>query len=291
MVQKTINICVVLLVTMNLFSGFSQNSPAFLTTIGVCTNIDNAGMLAAHGYSYIEESVGNFLMPLKTDVEFYVVLQQAQIAALPVNSCNGFIPGKMKSVGPEAVHPAILKYMETAFRRAQRAGVKYIVFGSGASRSIPDDFPREEARQQFIDLCSKMAPIAAKYNVVVVLEPLNSKECNFINSVTEGGGIVEDVSHANFRLLADIYHMKMDDEGPESILKFGHLIKHVHIAEKEGRTAPGTHDEDFGPYFEALKKVGYQGMISIECRWENMESQAPIAIDTIKKQTKTLNVK
>ncbi len=290
MVQKTISISVVLLVTMSLFPGYSQNSPAFLTTIGICTNFKNADMLAAFGYSYVEESVGNFLMPLKSEEEFNAVLQKAQMAALPVKSCNGFIPGNMKSVGPEAVHPAVLEYMETAFRRAQKAGVKYIVFGSGGSRSIPDDYPREDARQQFIGLCSQMAPIAAKYDVVVVLEPLNTKECNFINSVIEGAGIVEDVNHPNFRLLADIYHMKMENEGPESILKFGHLIKHVHIAEKEGRSAPGTHNEDFGPYFEALKKVGYQGMISIECRWENMESQAPIAIETIRSQTKILNV-
>jgi hydroxypyruvate isomerase len=45
-----------------------------------------------------------------------------------------------------------------------------------------------------------MAPIAARYDVVVVLEPLNKKECNLINSVFEGGVIVEEVNHPNFRL-------------------------------------------------------------------------------------------
>jgi sugar phosphate isomerase/epimerase len=245
-------------------------------------------MLATHGYAYVEESVGRFLMPTKSEEEFNEMLRQAQDAAIPVKACNSFIPGSLKSVGPEAVHPEILEYMETAFRRAQKAGVEYIVFGSGGSRGIPEGFSRDEARRQFIGLCSQMAPIAAKYDVVVVLEPLNTKECNFINSVLEGGEIVEEVNHPNFRLLADIYHMLMDGEGPESIEKYGHLIQHTHIAEKEGRAAPGTHNEDFSAYFKALKDVGYEGKMSIECRWEDLATQAPTAIAAMKNQLETL---
>jgi sugar phosphate isomerase/epimerase len=256
----------------------------FIQEIGICTKFTNAEMLAQHSCDFIEESVGGFLAPDKSEEEFNEILKQAQKSALQVKVCNGFIPGNLKSVGANAVQSEILGYIEIAFQRAEKAGVELIVFGSGGSRSIPEGFSRDEARKQFVSLCKAMAPIAERHNVVVVLEPLNKKECNFINSVTEGGEIVEDVNHPNFRLLADIYHMKMDNEGPESIVKFGYLIKHAHIAEKEGRSAPGTYKEDFMPYFEALKKVSYRGKLSIECNWENMESQSANAILTIKKQ-------
>jgi sugar phosphate isomerase/epimerase len=279
---------VIVLITLSFFSCSSPKHDMFLSEIGVCTSVSNADTLAAHGYTYIEESVGGFLMPDKSEEEFNQKLQQARDAAIPVKACNSFIPGSLKSVGPEAVHPEILEYMETAFRRAQKAGVEYIVFGSGGSRSIPEGFSRDEARRQFITLCTQMAPIAAKYNVVVVLEPLNTKECNFINSVGEGGEIVEEVNHANFRLLADIYHMLMDGEGPESIEKYGHLIQHTHIAEKEGRAAPGKHNEDFTAYFKALKNVRYEGKMSIECKWEDWEVQVPTAIAAIKIQLSIL---
>jgi sugar phosphate isomerase/epimerase len=288
MIKKIIYSGMYLMAVLTFFSCNSAKQDSFLTEIGVCTSVSNADMLATHGYTYVEESVGNFLMPTKSEEEFNEVLQQAQNAAIPVKACNSFIPGSLKSVGPDAVHPEILEFMETAFQRAQKAGVEYIVFGSGGSRGIPDGFSRDEARRQFIDLCSQMAPIAAKYDVVVVLEPLNTKECNFINSVLEGGEIVEEVNHPNFRLLADIYHMMMDGEGPESIEKYGHLIQHTHIAEREGRAAPGTHNEDFTAYFKALKNVGYEGKMSIECRWENLESQAPTAIAAMKNQLTTL---
>lgn len=265
-----------------LFSMESQD--AFLSSIGVCTNTANSEMLAKLGYTFLEEGVRGFLVPAESEDKFNEQLSKASKSKLPVIACNSFLPGDLKSVGENAVHPEILKFAETAFRRAKIAGVKIIVFGSGGSRSIPEGFPREKARQQFVSLCSQMAPIAEKYDVTVVIEPLNKKECNFINSVAEGGEIAKEVNHPNIRLLADIYHMKMDDEGPENIVKYGKLLRHVHIAEKEGRAAPGAHGEDFRPYFQALKKAKYKGSISIECRWANLEDQAPIAIKTIQEQ-------
>ncbi|WP_372949885.1 sugar phosphate isomerase/epimerase family protein [Mariniphaga sp.] len=289
MIKKNIFTGIFLMAVLTFFSCNSPKPDTFLSEIGVCTSVSNADMLATQGYTYVEESVGGFLMPAKSEEEFNEILQQAQNAAIPVKACNSFIPGSLKSVGPEAVHPEILEYMEIAFRRAQKAGVEYIVFGSGGSRAVPEGFSKEEALRQFTDLCSQMAPIAARYDVVVVLEPLNKKECNLINSVLEGGVIVEEVNHPNFRLLADIYHMMMDGEGPESIEKYGHLIEHTHIAEKEGRAAPGTHNEDFTAYFKALKEVGYEGKMSIECRWEDLETEAPTAIQAMKNQLVTLN--
>ncbi|MEA4949960.1 MAG: sugar phosphate isomerase/epimerase family protein [Petrimonas sp.] len=252
--------------------------------IGICTNLANGEKMRQYGYAYVEEGVSRFLVPTKPEEEFEVLLNEAANSPLPVKACNSFIPGNLKSVGDEAVHQKILEFAEIAFRRAQRAGVEIIVFGSGGSRSIPEGFSREKARAQFIKLGKEMAQIAQKYNVTIVLEPLNTTECNFINSVSEGGEIVKEINHPNFMLLADLYHMKMDDESPESIVKYGKLIKHVHIAEKEDRAVPGTYNEDFRPYFNALNKTGYKGKISIEARWKDFNTQIPVAIETIKTQ-------
>ena len=117
---------------------------------------------------------------------------------------------------------------------------------------------------------------------------LNTKECNFINSVAEGGEIVQAVNHENFRLLADIYHMLMENESPANINRYGHLLYHTHIAEKTGRTAPGVNKEDFTPYFRALKDVGYDGRMAIECSWTNLEEQASPALSFMRNQINTV---
>jgi sugar phosphate isomerase/epimerase len=256
----------------------------FLEKIGISTSISNNGILASAGYSFVEENVRGFLVPTDPDSVFEQKLTLLKESKLPVEACNSFLPANLKCVGPSPAHEEILKFGETAFRRARMAGVKTIVFGSGGSRAIPEGFSREEAKQQFISLCKLLAPYAQKYDVVISLEPLNTQECNFINSVAEGGDIVQAVNHGNFRLLADIYHMLKDNESPSNILKYGHLLYHTHIAEKTGRTAPGVNGEDFTPYFKALKEIKYEGRMAIECSWKNLGEQAAPALSVIRNQ-------
>jgi sugar phosphate isomerase/epimerase len=130
-----------------------------------------------------------------------------------------------------------------------------------------------------------MGPLAGPHGVTVVLEPLNKGETNFFNSVAEGIGLVDAIAHPNIQLLADIYHMLREDEGPESILKAGARLRHCHIAEKESRTSPGTKGDDFRPYFKALKAIGYQGGVSVEGKWgKPVEDELPRALKTMKEQ-------
>lgn len=264
--------------------GIASGTGIFLEKIGVATSISNIGILASAGYSYVEESVREFLVPAESDSVFEKKLSLLKESKLPVEACNSFIPGNLKCVGPKPAYEEILKFGETAFRRARMAGVKTIVFGSGGARTIPDDFSREEAKQQFISLCKQLAPVAQKYNVVISLEPLNSQECNFINSVAEGGEIVKAVNHENFQLLADIYHMLMEKESPSNISKYGHLLFHTHIAEKTGRTAPGVNNEDLTPYLKSLKEVKYEGRMTIECSWKSLKEQAATALISLRNQ-------
>jgi sugar phosphate isomerase/epimerase len=264
---------------------FTGAYPDFAGQIGVCTDISNNGILADAGYSFIEETVGNFLVPSEDEAVFRTKLHTLKESKLPVEVCNVFIPGRMKSVGPAPAHKEILDFATSTFQRARIAGVKIIVFGSSGSRSVPQGWTKNEAREQFISLGKKIASIAEVHDVVIALEPLNSKECNFINSVAEGGEIVNEINHKNFRLMADIYHMLMENESPDAIFKCGDLLHHVHIAEKTGRSAPGVHNEDFTPYLKALKDIGYKGRISIECNWKNLAEEAGRALQTIKRQS------
>jgi sugar phosphate isomerase/epimerase len=269
-------------------TGLAGPDPAdhrdFAPKIGVCTSLNNAGLLRQSGADYIEVGVRWSLVPDKPNAEFDANREAAKACPLPILAANGFLPGLLKCVGPDADHDAVLAYAQTAFERAKQVGIKHIVFGSSGARAIPDGFDRSRAVHQFVALLMKMAPLAAANDVVVVIEPLNSGECNFINTVPEGARIVEAVGHPNVRLLADIYHMLRMDESPEHIRDAGRLIRHVHIAEKEERTPPGVRADDFTGYLQALRDIGYSGRISIECRWNDMLQQLPPAIQTLREQ-------
>lgn len=257
----------------------------FSPAIGVCTAPDKASMLKEGGYDYIEAGVGNLLVPTEPEEVFEQKLALIRAAGIPVYACNSFIPGTLKSVGPEAVHDSILRYAEIAFRRAQKAGVRTIVFGSGASRRCPEGFDKKKAVEQFVTLLKKMSPVAAKYNVVISIEVLNSRETNLINRLAEGVEVVKAVNHPNCRLLADFYHMAVEGDAPEEIIKAGKYLYHCHIGEKEKRTVPGIMGDDFTPYFKALRKIKYKGNISVEADWGNdMKKQLPLTLEVIKQQ-------
>jgi sugar phosphate isomerase/epimerase len=262
----------------------SQNDDLFLRNIGVCTSLSNNGVLAASGCTYIEEGVRGFLVPEEEEEKYAAKLSELKASKLPVRACNGFLPGQLKAVGPEPKHEAILAYAGTALRRAARAGVEIIVWGSGESRKIPDGFSRDRAEEQFAGLAKKVAALAAPFGVILTLEPLNSGETNFLNNLKEGAAMVEAVGHPNFKLLADIYHLLREGETPDDIEMFGKHLRHCHIAEKEKRTWPGAAGDDFRPFFKALKKIGYRGRLSMECRWENMTAELPAAMACLKKQ-------
>ena len=257
-----------------LFSDASGATPLW----GICTSVNNAKAMKAAGYSYVEERVRGFLVPTEPDKVFEEKLAAAKKMPLKVYSYNSFIPGSLKSTGPQTNHDEILKYAETAFQRARAAGSKIIVFGSGGSRNLPEGFPYDKATKQFTELLKRMGPIAAQYGITVVIEPLNRKECNFINSVKEAVDIAKDVNHSNIAVLADFYHMARENESPESIRYAGKLLKHCHMAEPKGRKMPGTNSYDFTPYFKALKDIQYQGRVSLEGKWDNFDKQLPEVI-------------
>jgi len=263
----------------------------FSPRLGVCASIGQAAVIRGAGCEYVEESVQGFLVPDRPEREFRDKAAALAGAGLPVIACNSFLPGALKSVGPEARHDLIIAYAGTAFRRAREAGVGIVVFGSGGSRSIPDGFDRALARGQFIGLLQALGPLAREHGVTVVVEPLHAGECNFINTVAQGAAIVQEVGHPNVRLLADIYHMLRESEGPEALVEAGPLLKHCHIAEKDRRTPPGTAGDDFGPYLRALERAGYAGAISLECRFDDLARELPRAVRALKGQIAAANVR
>jgi sugar phosphate isomerase/epimerase len=265
--------------------GNNHAEAKFSLPLGVYAAYEKAEMLKNYGCSYIEESVGGFLIPKSGDMQYAKNLQQLQSDKFPIRSYVILLPGELKTLGPDSNHEAILQRTDLALKRAKECGSKYIVFGSGTSRIIPEGFDRDKAKAQHIELSKKMAPLASKHGVTIALEPLNRGETNFINSLAEGVEIINAVNSPSFQLLCDIFHMLKEDEPADQIVKFGKHIVHCHIAEKANRTPPGVAGDDFRPYLAALKKIKYKGGLSIECfTYQDFDSQSKKGIEVLQKQ-------
>jgi sugar phosphate isomerase/epimerase len=269
------------------FSIFSLKAQKQITApeIGVVQDIENDSILKVFGYKYLVENTQKLISPRTvSERQFQFNLDHIKASRIPVYACNIFIPGQLKVVGLQVDEPAVLQYVDSVFQRARQAGLKMIIWGSGGSRRVPEGFDRAKAKEQFISIARKVATAAAKYNLILALENLNSTEANFINTVKEALEIVKAVDHKNFRLCTDIYHMLKEGESPDIIADTKGYVVYCEVAEKEARTPPGVKGDDFRPYFAALKNIGYDEKIVLECRWQNVATQGNTAYQILRKQ-------
>jgi sugar phosphate isomerase/epimerase len=152
-------------------------------------------------------------------------------------------------------------------RRAGEIGMRYLVFGSAGARMVPEGFSPTRAFAQYVEALRRMAPVAQRHGVTIVVEPLNRGECNLINTIVEGAEAAAQADHPAVKLLVDIFHMLRNGESPDDIVTVGPWVRHAHIAENVDRAAPGVAGEDFRPFLRALHRIGYGSLLTIECNW------------------------
>lgn len=252
-------------------------------TFGVCGDPATAAAAAETGYDFAEWTVEAVLKPREPERTFSSALAPVRDAALAYPVLNCFIPGDLKITGSEVDAAALRTYVTTTMARAERAGIEMIVFGSGGARRIPEGYDPEAAREQLVGFCSMAAPIAGNHGVTIVVEPLNLRECNVLNTVAECAELVMQVSHPALKLLVDAYHLMLDGDSPADVIAYGALIAHTHVATVPNRLAPGAEPCDLAPFFAALNEAGYTGRVSIEAKIAEARVDLPIALAEMKR--------
>lgn len=113
-----------------------------------------------------------------------------------------------------------------------------------------------------IAILKEMVPLARNFGVKLFLEPINKNETHFINNLIQGLEIAETTG---VNLLADIYHLIIEEQPIDSIFKAKEYIGCVHIASKT-RDVPKKEDFSYlAPWLKAIRDINYDGYISLEC--------------------------
>jgi hydroxypyruvate isomerase len=125
--------------------------------------------------------------------------------------------------------------------------------------------------QQYASLVEsgkRAADLAAKANVKLIFEPLNSKVNHkgyFLTTCVEGLKLVKDVDNPHFRLLFDIYHEQVQIGNViRTAVAAAPFVAVYHIADNPGRNDPGTGEMSYPNIYKAIQKTGYAGYICME---------------------------
>jgi sugar phosphate isomerase/epimerase len=254
---------------------------------GCCCAIEQAGIAAAAGFDFVECPVVS-LQAEQDDLTFAPIRVLYQQAPLPTPAFNIFLPGDLKVVGPTVDQARVARYVERALARASQLGARLIVFGSGRARNVPDDFSRATANAQLVEFLTLTGPIAQAQGITIAIEPLNRRESNILNSVAEAVTLAQAVNHPQIRVLADFYHMDEEEEPLTEVVRHQAWLAHIHVADTE-RRAPGTGHYPYATFVEQLRQAGYQGRISVECRWDDFATEAGPAVQFLHRAFATID--
>ncbi len=152
------------------------------------------------------------------------------------------------------------------------------VAGAPASHELEDRLLTEGLKQ--------LVPDVKRTDVAILLEPLTKKETHYMNLQSHGARIIETVGAPGFRLLSDFYHMQMEETDiGETLRENGKYTAYVHLADGEKRIEPGSLPFDYRPGFRSLKKHGFRGWLTVECRAsDNPEAALERALKYLKQQ-------
>ncbi|HET7220899.1 MAG TPA: sugar phosphate isomerase/epimerase [Vicinamibacterales bacterium] len=251
--------------------------------IGYCVGLTGLETAKAAGFDYAELGVTE--IAALSDADFDAALERVKAVGIPTPNANLFLPATLRLTGPQSATPdEQMAYVKKAFARLNRLGVKILCFGSGGARRVPDGFAKEEAFAQLVAFGKRIAPEARANGITVVIEPLRRQETNIINTTAEGLALVKAVGDPNFELLIDFYHLASEKEDPKIILEARDHIRHLHVANPQGRVFPLQWEEfDYAPFFANLRQIGYTGRISVEASSRDVPSEGPRAIELLRK--------
>jgi sugar phosphate isomerase/epimerase len=137
------------------------------------------------------------------------------------------------------------------------------IIGSMQGRAS-DAVPRPQALDYLKQALVELGEHARQHGLPLIYEPLNRYETNLITTVADGVALLRDKGLDNVRLLADLFHMNIEEADLPSAIRAGAgYIGHVHFVDSNRRAAGYGHT-DFKPIVQALTEIGYEGYLSAE---------------------------
>jgi sugar phosphate isomerase/epimerase len=123
----------------------------------------------------------------------------------------------------------------------------------------------ESEEKGFLEVLKILGGEAEGSNAWILIESINRYETKYLTRLKDAKEMIEKVQLPNVGLLADFFHMSIEETDlPTSIREAGNLIQHVHLGDSN-RLLPGYGHTDWEACFQALKSIGFDGYLNLEC--------------------------
>ena len=207
------------------------------------------------------------------DLEQQVAEIEAAFDGNPVRPCNVVLrsPAYRASLDSEDAKRAKLASARVALQIAGRLGTSTIVQPEYQPQIPMPAFdalrkPSPAEKELLISFLSEAADFAEKVSSVALLEPLNRYESHYAHRLEELVEICDQLGSSRIKICADIFHLNLEEKNiTESIENAKGYIHYVQLGDSN-RMLPGNGHIDFQAFFATLKRIGYDGYLSLECQ-------------------------
>jgi sugar phosphate isomerase/epimerase len=122
-----------------------------------------------------------------------------------------------------------------------------------------------EVKPYVVDAFAELAHHAESVGTTVLVEPLNRYEDGAVNRLEQAVELCEAVGSPSLLVVGDFFHMNIEERDvAEAICGACARLRHVHVADSN-RLQPGAGHLDFPYLLGALRRIGFDGWLTLEC--------------------------
>jgi sugar phosphate isomerase/epimerase len=170
---------------------------------------------------------------------------------------------KLASPSP-ALRMENILYTKRLVELAHSLGGRVLVWGSGRSRDIPRGVPFKRGYSWLVELLKASASLADEKGIKIAIESQNRFESTIIHNIKEAISLAKLVNHKSVGIVYDTFHASLEEDSfTKPILLAGKRLAAVHVSDCN-RRIPGRGHIDFRPIFDALKRIDYDGYVTLE---------------------------
>ena len=236
-----------------------------MTPIGICVGFEDLPEAHRLGYDFVEISLAQ--LNALPEYDFLELAEYIDGTGISVRACYDMLPENMRITGPGVSAQSQHEYLNGAFFRASRLGVKIIAMDCAVNRHVSDENDFPAAWRQLGNFMRLVQGHAANTGLRIAVEPIRKSECNILNLVSEATLMAGLMQLDNVGVLPNTGSMAMASEPLSALRRAMPLIMHVHLegALRKGLPAPGD-GESYDKIFRMLSQLGYPGGVSIRGR-------------------------
>lgn len=232
----------------------------------VLGSLSSAEEAANDGFESIQVEVG--LLSALSDAQLLEIKDQLQRLGLSIAVCTAPLPSAV-SITEKGFNTYVwIEYLNKAVRAVAELGCNKIAWNDGRARLLPLEGDTSTAKQQALQFLAMLCDASAPYDITVLLEPLDPRRTNFLNTMEEVADFIARVGRENLSSmisLRDLEGIGMKDLDFDT---YANLINHVQLENPRAATLvrePPRSDDgfDYRPFLRSLRRINYQGAITL----------------------------